>query len=136
MSTVELTKENFAKTIERDGIVVVDFWASWCGPCRAFAPTFEAASERYPDITWGKVDTEAEQELAAALSIRSIPTLMIFRDKVLVFAQPGMLPARAIDELLHAARRRRDGRSASAAASRTVGRADRLSSLMPAPVAS
>lgn len=99
MSTTTMTVETFGEQIKKDGIVFIDFWASWCGPCRAFAPIFQAASDRHPDITWAKVDTEAEAELASALEIRSIPTLMIFRDGILVFAQPGMLPGAALDEL-------------------------------------
>lgn len=99
MTTMALTNATFAAQIQKDGIVFVDFWASWCGPCRAFAPFFEAASARHPDVTWAKVDTEAEQELAMALQIRSIPTLMVFRDGILLFAQPGLLPAAALDEL-------------------------------------
>ncbi len=104
MATVALTKDNFASTVDRDGIVVVDFWAAWCGPCRRFAPVFERASEQHPDITFGKVDTEAERALAAAASISSIPTLMAFRDGVLVFSQPGALPAAALDQVVSAVR--------------------------------
>ena len=104
MATVALTAENFDEVTGKDGIVLVDFWADWCGPCHRFAPVFEAASQRHSDIVFGKVDTEAEQALAAAADIRSIPTLMAFRDGVLVFAQAGALPAESLEELIGAVR--------------------------------
>lgn len=100
MATVELTKENFNEVVSGPGTVLVDFWAEWCGPCRQFAPVFEKSSEKHPDITFGKVDTEAERELAARAAITSIPTLMAFRDGILVFAQPGALPAPALEDLV------------------------------------
>jgi len=100
MSTIAMTAETFPVEIQKAGIVFIDFWASWCGPCRMFAPIFEAAAKRHPDIVWAKVDTEAEHDLAGALKIRSIPTLMVFRDGVLLFSQPGALPAAALDELV------------------------------------
>jgi len=98
--TLEVTVENFVATIEQPGIVLLDWWAAWCGPCRAFAPTFEAAAKKHADIVFGKVNTEEQPELASALKIRSIPTIMVFRDGILVFAQPGMLPANALEELI------------------------------------
>ncbi len=104
MATVTLTSEAFGDTVAKSGITLVDFWAEWCGPCRQFAPVFEAASEANPDVTFGKVDTEVERELAGAAGITSIPTLMAFRDGVLVFSQPGALPAPALDQVLDAVR--------------------------------
>lgn len=100
MSTIALTADTFNALLEKDGIVFIDFWAAWCGPCRYFAPIFEAASKKHPDVTWAKVDTDAEQALAGALEIRSIPTLMIFRDGILLFSEPGILPPAAIDDIL------------------------------------
>lgn len=105
MATVELTTENFDEVVGGSGIVLVDFWAAWCGPCRSFAPTYEAASEKNEDITFGKVDTEAQQQLAAAFNIRSIPTLMIVRDGVVLFSQPGALPGPALDDLIDQTRK-------------------------------
>lgn len=102
MATVTLTTENFDSTVLANDIVFVDFWAEWCGPCKQFGPVFESASEKYADVTFGKVDTEAQQELAAAAQITSIPMLMAFREGVLVFAQPGALPATELDNLITA----------------------------------
>ena len=100
MAVLELTKENFNETIEGGKTVVIDFWAPWCGPCRAFAPTFETVSEQYPHVVFAKINTEAEQELGAAFNIRSIPTLMVFREKVILFTQAGMLPKAALEQVV------------------------------------
>jgi thioredoxin 1 len=102
MSTVALTRDTFEETVSRPGITLVDWWASWCGPCRMFAPVFQAASEQHPDITFGKIDTEDQPELSGAAQITSIPTLMAFRDGILVFSQPGALPAPALEKVIQA----------------------------------
>jgi len=104
MSTVTVGVDNFATTIEQDGIVLLDFWASWCGPCRNFAPVYEAASEANPDIVFGSINTEDERDLSGGLQISSIPTLMAFRDGILVFAQPGALPPTALDQVINGVR--------------------------------
>ncbi|MFI6638472.1 thioredoxin [Streptomyces sp. NPDC050504] len=104
MATVELTKENFDQTVTDNEFVVIDFWAEWCGPCRQFAPVFERVSEKHGDVVFAKVDTEAQPELAAAFEIRSIPTLMVIRENVAVFAQPGALPEAVLEDVIGQAR--------------------------------
>ena len=100
MATVELTKDNFDEVVTGNDMVIIDFWAPWCGPCRGFAPVFEAASEKYPDIVFGKINSDDEQELAGQFGIRSIPTLLIFREQIGIFSQPGALPASMLDEII------------------------------------
>ncbi|MEW6512699.1 MAG: thioredoxin [Pseudomonadota bacterium] len=100
MATIHLTSENFKDVINNNDIVIVDFWAEWCGPCKSFGPTFEAASEKYPEIAFAKVNTEEEREMAAGFNIRSIPTLMVFREQVILYAEAGALPASALDQLV------------------------------------
>ena len=100
LSTVDLTQENFEAVIQKNALVLVDFWAPWCGPCRAFAPVYEAASELHKDVVFAKVNTEEQQALGAMFQIRSIPTLMLFREQIILFSQPGSLPGPALDEIL------------------------------------
>lgn len=104
MTTTKLTAANFESTVEKNAIVFIDWWASWCGPCRAFAPIYERVAAQHPDIVWGKIDTDAEQELAGGFGIRSIPTLMVFRDGILIYEQPGMVSAMALDGLVEKVR--------------------------------
>src|SRR5204862_3813402 len=100
VATVELTQENFEETVNKNPMVIIDFWAPWCGPCKGFAPVYEKAAETYPDVVFAKVNTDEEQELAGAFGIRSIPTLMVFRDKVILFQQAGALPGTALDQVI------------------------------------
>ncbi|HSX67288.1 thioredoxin family protein [Nocardioides sp.] len=104
MATIELTAANFTDHVDEDDILLVDFWASWCGPCRQFAPIYEATSEKHPDIVFGSVNTEEQQELASAFRVTSIPTLMVFREQVLIYAQPGALPEPSLEQLIAAVR--------------------------------
>ncbi len=104
MATVEATQENFTSLISSNKMVMVDFWAPWCGPCRSFAPVFEATAAKHPDVAFVKINTEEQQTLAGSFGIRSIPTLMIFRDQIIIYAQPGALPAQALEQLLEKAR--------------------------------
>lgn len=104
MATVDITKDTLRDTIENNGIVIIDFWATWCGPCKSFAPIYDAVSEKHEDIVFGKVNTEEEQELAASFQIRSIPTLMIFRDQIAIFSQAGMLPESALEQVIEKTR--------------------------------
>ncbi len=104
MATIEVTKDNFEDVVTRNEMVILDFWASWCGPCKAFAPAFEAASEKYPDVVFGKINTEEQQELAGHFQIRSIPSVMLFRNQIVLFMQPGSMPAAGIDSVIEQAK--------------------------------
>jgi thioredoxin 1 len=105
LSTVDLTQENFEDVIQKNAMVLVDFWAPWCGPCRAFAPIYEAASDQHADVVFAKVNTEDQQQLAATFQIRSIPTLMLFREQIILFSQPGSLPSAALEDILAKAKK-------------------------------
>ena len=104
MATIEITKDNFEDIVTKNSMVILDFWASWCGPCKAFAPAFEAASEKYPDVVFGKINTEEQQELAGHFQIRSIPNVMLFRDQIVLFSQPGAMPPAGIDSVIEQAK--------------------------------
>ena len=104
MATLDLNKDNFEQTVLNNDLVILDFWAPWCGPCQGFAPVYEEISEKYPDVVFAKVNTEEEQEIAGHFQIRSIPTLMVFREKIIIFAQPGALPGSALEEIIAKAR--------------------------------
>jgi len=104
MATVDVTKENFEEIVTKNSLVILDFWAAWCGPCKAFAPAFEAASEKYPDVVFGKINTEEQQELAGHFQIRSIPNVMLFRDQIVLFSQPGAMPPAGIDSVIEQAK--------------------------------
>ena len=130
MKPVELTVEAFEKTIKRDGMVLMDFWAPWCAPCRAFAPIFEKVAEAHPEITFAKVNTEEQEELAAGLGISSIPTLMAFRDGILIYAKPGLVPAASIEELI-----RRVGELDMAEVRRLIAEENKARADAPAPPA-
>ena len=100
MATIEVTKDNIEEIISKNEMVILDFWAEWCGPCKSFAPVFETASQKYPDVVFGKINTEEQQELAAQFQIRSIPNVMLFREQVMLFTQPGAMPAAGIDSVI------------------------------------
>jgi thioredoxin 1 len=104
MATVDVTKENFEEIVTKNSLVILDFWAAWCGPCKAFAPAFEAASEKYPDVVFGKINAEEQQELAGHFQIRSIPNVMLFRDQIVLFSQPGAMPPAGIDSVIEQAK--------------------------------
>lgn len=104
MATIDVTKENFEEIVAKNNLVILDFWASWCGPCKAFGPTFEAASEKYPDVVFGKINTEEQQELAGHFQIRSIPNVLLFREQIVLFSQPGAMPAAGIDSVIEQAK--------------------------------